>query len=131
MREARPLRVFVIDDDEVQLHLVSRLLRHEGFEVGTSAVSIGSTNQMRSFQPDVVLIDVHIPGLSGPRLLAVARRFVGTETRFVLFSACDQDELRALASEAKADAWLTKTMDGPHLARTLREVCANRRPPSS
>ena len=117
------IRVLIVDDDAMQLDMVSRRLRLEGFEVATAATSFGTSNLIRSFLPRVVLLDVNIPALAGDKLLAVARRFAPKETRFVLWSACDESKLRALAREAQADDWISKSTDLSIVADRLRKLC--------
>ncbi len=68
------LRVLVVDDDPLQLDLVERTLKAEGFEVMTCENPIGVTNIVRSFLPHVVLMDVDIPALSGDKILSIARK---------------------------------------------------------
>jgi two-component system, OmpR family, response regulator len=117
------LRVLIVDDDQLQLELMERSLRLEGMQVATSSSVFGVSNIMRSFVPDVMLIDVHIPALSGDQLLSLARRNAPEGTKFVLYSSCDEWRLRALARETNADGWISKSADGPMVARKLREVC--------
>jgi DNA-binding response OmpR family regulator len=122
------LRVLIVDDDQLQLELMERSLRLEGFQVATSSSVFGVSNIMRSFSPDVMLIDVHIPALSGDQLLSLARRNAPEGTKFVLYSSCDEWRLRALARETNADGWISKSADGPAVAKKLREVCGLQRP---
>ena len=66
---SRPLRLLVVDDHEVvRQGLVALLDRREGFQVvaeaGTAAESI---EQARRFQPDIVVMDVRLPGRLGHR----------------------------------------------------------------
>jgi two-component system OmpR family response regulator len=117
------IRILIVDDDAMQLDMVSRRLRLEGFEVATAATSFGTSNLIRSFSPRVVLLDVNIPALAGDKLLAVARRFAPAGTRFVLWSACDESKLRALAREAQADDWISKSTDLGIVADRLRKLC--------
>ena len=117
------LRVLVVDDDNQQLAMVERSLRLHGFEVATSAEPIGVSSIAMEFEPDVVLFDVNIPALSGDRLLKIVRRHTPARTRMVLFSACDVSTLRRLASDVKADGWITKSVEGTELARQLRKIC--------
>src|SRR5262250_804731 len=93
----RPLKVLIVDDSQQQLDLTSRQLRSYGFDVATSSGSFGVSNLVRQFAPDVVLLDVEIPALSGDQLLTIARRHAAPGTRFVLYSACDESRLRTLA----------------------------------
>jgi len=121
------LRVLIVDDDAMQLELVSRRLRLEGFEVATTASSFGTSNLIRSFGPRVVLLDVNIPALTGDKLLALARRVAPEETRFVLYSACDESRLRELARQSRADDWISKSTDLAVVAEKLRRLCREKR----
>ena len=119
------LSVLVVDDDVDQLEMVRRFLRLEGFEVETCSSPIGVSNLVRRMRPNVVLLDVNIPALSGTNLLQLLKRNVdGESTRFVLFSSEDVERLRQLAGDFEADAYIQKGVDGVSLARRLREVCA-------
>lgn len=128
MREREALRVLVVDDDAAQLSLLERSLRLEGFEVTTATGAIGVSALVRRFQPDLVLLDVNIPALSGDRLLEVVRRHAPSETKLVLFSACDEGHLRRLASEVSADGYISKSTAGLELAERIRRLCGSQRP---
>lgn len=119
----RPLRVLIVDDDQLQLELMERQLRHEGFQVATSSSVFGVSNIMRGFAPDVLLLDVHIPALPGDQLLALVRRSAPETTRYVLYSSCDEWRLKSLARETNADGWISKSADVGAVAKKLREVC--------
>jgi two-component system OmpR family response regulator len=120
----RRLRVLLVDDDNEQLELLVRLLKFEGFEVETASSPIGVSNIARRFGPDVVLLDVNLPALSGDQLLPLLRRSTGdTQRRFVLFSASDPELLRNLAAKVDADGWIQKGTDSSELARKLRAIC--------
>lgn len=118
----RTLRVMVVDDDNDQLELVSRQLRAFGFEVHTWNSGIGVTNEVRDFRPDVVLLDVNIPALSGDRLVGLLRQSK-TASRLVLFSSNDRDKLRRLAQEVEADHWIQKGIEAGELAEQIRRLC--------
>jgi two-component system OmpR family response regulator len=114
------MRILVVDDDKLQLELVQRTLRVEGFEVMTCSSPIGVTNVVRSFAPHLVLMDVNIPALSGDRLIGIVRKGAPAATRFVLYSASDDSTLRRLCREVDADGWLSKSVTGSDLAMRLR-----------
>jgi DNA-binding response OmpR family regulator len=115
------LRLLVVDDDPMQLELVQRALGHEGFVVETTSTLAGATAAVERFSPDVVLVDVNIPGMSGEDL----RGFVatgGTRARVLLFSASDGSHLKSLAAKLGAYGWLSKSAALPEIARRLREI---------
>ena len=121
--DERPPRVLVVDDDPLQLELIQRSLVLEGFEVTITKAALGVSNLVRAFAPDVVLIDVNIPALTGDRILTLARRHAPPTTKFLLFSACDESRLRALASETGADGWISKSVGGTVIAARIRKIC--------
>jgi DNA-binding response OmpR family regulator len=123
---SQQLRILVVDDDDDTLNRVERALRLEGFDVSVSTHAIGVSNLVRSFNPDLVLIDVNIPELSGDRLLKLARRYAIPSTRFVLYSACDETSLRALAQHSGADGYVTKSTEMSKLAEKLRGIIAKK-----
>jgi DNA-binding response OmpR family regulator len=114
------LRVLIVDDDARQLDLVERTLRADGIEVMACSSPIGATNLIVSFMPRIVLVDVHIPALSGDRLIAISRKWVPPSTLFVLYSASDEARLRGLAKEVGADGWISKSVTGNDLTAQLR-----------
>lgn len=116
--EHGPVRVVVVDDDEEQLSMVSRMLRAEGCEVETTSSPFGVSNLVSAFRPDVVLIDVNIPALSGDKILSVLRRHQ-SKARLVLFSAADESKLRRLAGEVGADGWIQKGCDARQMSERL------------
>jgi len=120
---SRILRVLVVDDDEQHLELIRRFLDTDQFDVRTSSSPIGVSNLVREFSPDVILIDVNIPALSGDRLLPLVRRNTRSDARLVLFSSSDADKLRRLAQEVSADGWIQKGLPPHELAQRIRRLC--------
>lgn len=120
------LKVLVVDDDASQIELVTRMLGSSGFEIASSTSPIGVSNVVRTFAPDVVLIDVNIPALSGDRLLTLAKKGALPHTLFVLYSASDESTLRRLAADVRADGWISKSTTGSEMALKLRALCARR-----
>ena len=124
---AEPIRVLVVDDDTLHLSMVERLLGSYGMEVKTCASPLGVSNQVRHEKPHVVLLDVNMQDLSGDLILGVARRHAPEGTQFVLYSASDEDRLRQLAQEVRADGWISKSTDPDQLVRRLEELAARGR----
>lgn len=114
--------MMVVDDDLRQLQLIERMLKAEGFDVVSISEPIGASNLVRSFQPDVVLLDVNIPALSGDRLLSLIRKVAEPYARLVLHSSDDPESLRERAHKVGADAWIQKDFSAGQLASQLRRL---------
>ncbi len=126
------IRVLVVDDDVDQLMLLERTLNAYGFEVRTHRSSLGVSNLVRNANPDLVLLDVNIPALSGDKVLALARNQApNTSTRFILYSASDESKLRALALSSGADGYISKSVQGEALARKLISIYQKSRLPAA
>lgn len=116
------IRVLVVDDDQDQLALAERSLTAFGFEVRTHRSSLGVSNLVRNAAPDLVLLDVNIPALSGDKVLTLARAQAPTTTRFILYSASDESKLRALAKASGADGYISKSVQGEELSKKLMSI---------
>ena len=73
--EGEPLpRVLVVDDEESITELVSMALRYEGFDVQTASSGYGALEQIDSFRPDLILLDVMLPDIDGFNIAERLRR---------------------------------------------------------
>jgi DNA-binding response OmpR family regulator len=122
------LRVLVVDDDPDLLDLVARSLRTHGIEVETHLSALGVPSRIREAMPDVVLIDVNFPSLKGDKVVSLARSQAPAGTRFILYSASDEAQLRSLATASGADGYLSKSVQGEELARKIESFRHKPRP---
>ena len=65
MREGKQVKVLIVDDDEVQLTVLRRWLEIDGYEVCTRSSAFGTSSTVLREQPDIVVLDVEMPGLKG------------------------------------------------------------------
>ena len=121
------IRVLVVEDHNVvRQGLVALLNLVEGIQVvGEAADGEEAVTQFRSQRPDVTLIDLRLPKLSGVEVIQQVRA-ESPQARFVVLTTYDGDEdiYRALKSGAKA--YLLKGMSTEELITTIREVHAGR-----
>ncbi len=116
-------RVLVIDDSATVLRLTKEALGAAGFEVTTALNPMTTAIEMGRVRPDIVLLDVEMPALSGTDVLRALRR-VGchAHVKIVLFSSLDEGRLQALAEQHGASGWIHKRspLDGPGLVEQVR-----------
>jgi CheY-like chemotaxis protein len=114
-------RILLVDDSEVSLHLVARVLEKAGFEVrGTDDVhNLGGV--LGDWRPDVILTDVQMPNVSGAELCRLLKSSYETaHVPVVLFSSMSHDALEQLARACEADGFLSKSGGLDRLPDELR-----------
>lgn len=112
-------RVLVVDDDLIHLDLMRRRLEKRGFDVDVMDGPIGATHRIRSTRPEIVLMDINLPGIPGDVLINHAMSRISPETRVFYHSAMDEQELRRLAERDGVAGWFTKSTPIDELVRVL------------
>lgn len=113
---ARAGRVLVVDDYEPNLSGLRLLLECVGYEVLTSSNGRDALNVVRQERPDVVLLDVIMPGMSGLDVCAALKQSAATRlTPVVLISAAQARDTRLAGLDAGADGFLNKPVDPEEL----------------
>jgi DNA-binding NarL/FixJ family response regulator len=114
-------RVVIVDDHELFRAGVRSELDGLVDVVGEAATVEEAVEQIRDTQPDVVLLDVHMPGGGGPEVM---RRAAGEQpaTRFLALSVSDDPEDVIAVIRAGARGYVTKTVSGAELADAIRRV---------
>lgn len=107
---ASALLVAVVDDEESVRKALRRLLRSAGMQVETFSSGQEFLNSLTSHQPDCLLLDLHMPGLTG---LDVQCRLAAAKTRLptIIITGHDQPGVANEALSAGASAYLTKPAD--------------------
>jgi len=114
------LRILVADDHRLMVAAVRRVFEIEGFEV-VGEVTRGSqvVPAVESLRPDVLIVDVRMPDLSGIECIARMRRR-GLTTPVVVLSSYADDAHVAGARRAGASAYVVKTIDPSELPAIVR-----------
>ncbi len=116
-------KILVVDDEPTIANLVVSYLRKEGYEVMTASDGPGGLNAARSFQPDLVILDLMLPGMDGLEVLAQIRR---TSNVYVILLTAKTEELdRVVGLSVGADDYVTKPFSPREL--TARVKAALRR----
>ncbi len=102
------LRALVVDDDEVMVEYVSRVLRSAGYVVETCGDGMTALGMFRATPFDVAIVDVRMPKLSGISFLKNLRLPPDSPHRIVLLSAMNDAKLQREALDAGAAVYLVK-----------------------
>jgi DNA-binding response OmpR family regulator len=102
-------KILVIEDDPATSRLVDYSLRHAGYEVITSSNGLEGIRKARTESPDIVILDVMLPGLDGFEICHRLRAEKDTaKLPILMFSAKAQEIDKETGIKVGADDYLTK-----------------------
>jgi DNA-binding NarL/FixJ family response regulator len=120
--DSRP-RVFLVDDHGMFRSGVRSELAGEVNIVGEAADVAPAIDEINQCMPDVVLLDVHLPGGGGQDVVAAVKTG-HPEVKFLALSASDAPEDVIAVIRAGARGYVTKTISGTELVDAIRRVAA-------
>jgi two-component system cell cycle response regulator len=124
-----PLRILVVDDEAINLKLVSRLLEIEGYEVITARSGEVALRLIEQSPPDLALLDVRMPDMEGFELCRRLRLNPLTAgIPIVMLTAMVDENDRQKGIEAGADDCLPKPFDVDLLRALLARLIQDRNP---
>jgi CheY-like chemotaxis protein len=121
------MKIMIVDDDATTLKLVGAVLQSRGHTVLERDTSIGTTVAILREKPDLVLLDVRMPGLTGDRLASLIGQELRPRPIVVLHSSLPADVLEKLARSSGAAGFVAKgTSPAAFLAELEQFVAAAR-----
>jgi len=124
------MSIFVIDDNEANRRLLELILGRAGFaNISLFADGVSALRAMGDAQPDVILLDLHMPGLDGFGVLAEVSRTIASDDFLpVLVLTADVDrDARTRALIGGATDFLTKPFDAEEVVLRVRNHLRTRR----
>jgi DNA-binding NtrC family response regulator len=122
----RPAKVLVVDDEAGILETIEILLRKEGFDAHTALGGKAGIEQLSAVQPEIVLTDVRMPGVTGLDVLSAARE-QDPETPVILMTAQASLQSAVEAVNQGAFYYLHKPFRNDDLLALLRRATEHRR----
>ncbi|MBA7503871.1 Alkaline phosphatase synthesis transcriptional regulatory protein PhoP [subsurface metagenome] len=114
------LRILAIDDEEGVLTLLKFRLGKFGHEVITSNNGIDGIRKARMFEPDLILLDLVMPGMSGFRVCELLKSYKKTkDIPIFIFTALDRLEDVERAFEKGADDYIVKPFEVVTINNTI------------
>jgi two-component system KDP operon response regulator KdpE len=115
----RPFRILVCDDEPSVLRALGVALEAHGYAVTATASGEQAVARAASEPPDVVLLDLGLPGIDGRETIRRLRAFL-RETPIIVLSAWGEDETKVEALDLGADDYVEKPFAMPELLARLR-----------
>lgn len=120
------MRVLIVDDSFDLRHVFARVLKGYGFEVCEACDGQEALGSLASFDPDVVLTDVNMPGIDGLELIRRIRAIPAmAEVPIITMTACGTNDDEREARRAGATDFLTKPVDSGVLLKRLHSFHDN------
>lgn len=119
---SRAVRVLVVDDLVDAAEALARLLKYDRHEVRTTYSGAAALALAREFQPDVVLLDLGLPGIDGFTVAEQLRREPGCRALAIIaITGLSSSVADARAAESGIDRYLTKPVKIDQLQQVLAE----------
>jgi len=121
--QSDPVRVYLVDDQAmIRAAFKSFLSQRDAFEVvGSSGEPHAALEEIRTLRPDVVVLDITMPGLSGLDLLPMIRKDL-PKTKVVMLTHHEGESFVEQALQGGAEGYLSKDSDPTELALAISAV---------
>jgi two-component system response regulator AtoC len=114
-----PRSILIIDDDPGVLGVLSKFFQRKGWEVSSAASGEDGVRAYEAQRPDVVLLDLDLPGLSGRDILDI---LVSRGAAVVMLTGHAEVEVAVDAMQSGAETFLTKPVNFPHLEAAVERA---------
>lgn len=115
--------VLIVEDHEFQRRVQSKILREESYQVVTAATGAEALNVLRKLRPDLILIDIELPDITG---LEIVRRLRSTSvfklTPILVISGNNSKEILEDSRKAGANGFLVKPFDRKALIERIARL---------
>ena len=116
------IRILVVEDHPTMRGAMRLVLEGEGFDISEAADGDAALESIERERPDLVFLDLNIPGTSGPDVLTAIRGEPATSSVRVIVVTATGEEGRADALALGADGYFTKPFSPAALLETVARV---------
>lgn len=111
-------KILIIDDEESILNLVSSYLRPEGYEVYTASDGPSGLKAAQAYKPDLIVLDIMLPGMDGIELLSRLRR--ESDAYVIMLTAKSEETDKIVGLSVGADDYVTKPFSPRELVARIK-----------
>lgn len=120
---APPAKILVVDDEPAIITALEFLMARAGYEVRTAFDGHQALVMALDFKPDLVLLDVMMPGMDGFEVASQIRRVAALEqTRIIFLTAKGTERDKQTGYSTGAEYYIVKPFDNDLLVSTVQEV---------
>jgi DNA-binding response OmpR family regulator len=119
-------RILVVDDSALVVRFVQHSLVEDGHDVRSLDSFIQLAARVRDNPPDLIILDLNIPALSGVSMGKLVRNHQSRHIPIIVYSSAPQRELEAAAKAVGAHCYVRKSDDVTALRYAVRRVLENR-----
>ena len=105
-KETETPLILTVDDDAVVVNFIERLLRREGFRVIKASDGVDAVSQVRDNNPDLILLDINMPGPDG--ILTLERIREISKAPVIMLTGLDNDKYLKASFDKGADDFINK-----------------------
>jgi DNA-binding response OmpR family regulator len=116
----RQERILVVDDEERIRSIVRSYLQQEGYQVDEAATGEDAIARIRERTPDLVVLDVRLPGIDGMEVLRHVRRV--SDVYVIMLTARTDETDKLIGLEVGADDYMTKPFSPRELVARVKAV---------
>ncbi|MEO8432787.1 MAG: response regulator, partial [Acidobacteriota bacterium] len=119
----RPARILIVDDERHNRQLLEVMLAPEGFVLQTAANGEDALASVANDPPDLILLDIMMPGMNGYEVATRIKSNEGTNNiPIIMVTALDDRDARMLGLNAGAEDFLSKPVDRAELTVRVRNL---------
>ncbi len=122
-------KILVIDDEPGILNVVTAYLRSEGFDFRTASDGIEGLKTIHSYQPDLIILDVMLPGMDGIEVLSQLRR--DSNAYVIMLTARSEEIDKLVGLNVGADDYLTKPFSPRELMARVKAAMRRYQKPAA
>ncbi len=113
-------KILVVDDEPSILKLVTAYLESEGYDFLTADDGISALKAVKSYRPDIIILDVMLPGMDGIEVLGQLRR--ESDAYVIMLTARAEETDKIIGLSVGADDYLTKPFSPRELMARIKAV---------
>jgi two-component system alkaline phosphatase synthesis response regulator PhoP len=111
-------KILIVDDEQSILNLVSSYLKPEGYEVFTASDGPSGLKAAQAYKPDLIVLDIMLPGMDGIELLSRLRR--ESDAYVIMLTAKSEETDKIVGLSVGADDYVTKPFSPRELVARIK-----------